>query len=103
MRYFIKFSVSLTILVCFISCAEKKIHPYQAIVSSDIDNFFNAFDAIHQTTDSLEQLISLRTEFLDKASEGRVSNSGDETILEGGSCPMDAIDVQPGLWLGGEA
>ncbi|HIB49542.1 MAG TPA: hypothetical protein EYO35_14685 [Flavobacteriaceae bacterium] len=73
MRYFIKFSVSLTILVCFISCAEKKIHPYQAIVSSDIDNFFNAFDAIHQTTDSLEQLISLRTEFLDKASEGQLA------------------------------
>lgn len=43
----------------------------QIIISDDITHFWEAYDAIHSTDDSLQQMNFLQTMFLDKASVGQ--------------------------------
>ena len=67
----------LLIAVIFFACHEAKVTETSdtssngIIVSSDLNHFYNAFDAIHQTSDSLKRLDLLQELFLEKASPGQ--------------------------------
>lgn len=65
-----KYLVTLTMLIVCLSCKnEPEIQ--QEIVSADIENFWNAYDKIHTTNDSILQLKYLNELFIEKASRGQ--------------------------------
>jgi len=45
-------------------------HPKQTIITTDIDNFWSAFDELNTTTDSLEQLDILQRQYVNKGTAG---------------------------------
>ena len=59
-----------TLIICcmIISCNEQSIH--QEFESADIDNFWNAYDKINGTTDTLLQRKYLNDLYLNKGTEG---------------------------------
>lgn len=89
------FYFSPLFLILLISgCSSEKIE--QNFVSSDIDNFWKAFDRIQTNQDSVEQIQFLQTLFLDKASHGQKAmiearNYSDEEYLT-------AIRNYPAFW-----
>ena len=54
-------------------CEEKTDKSNQNIITSDIDNFWNAYDKIITTKDTIQQTYFLKNLFLDKASKGQKS------------------------------
>lgn len=65
-------NIYLIVLVfTFFGCNQKTDHLNSNIITSDIDNFWNAYDKIKITKDTIQQVELLKTLFLDKASEGQ--------------------------------
>jgi len=64
--------ILITIFALF-GCDEKTDKSNQNIITSDIDNFWNAYDKIITTKDTIQQTEFLKNLFLDKASEGQQS------------------------------
>lgn len=58
----------LSIILLIISCTKNE-RP-QNVITTDIDNFWEAYDSIQTTTDSTTQMQYLKTLFLDKGTEG---------------------------------
>lgn len=63
---------NLIILFVVMGCNSNTEKWNPTIISSDITNFWNAYDAISASSDSSEQLQFLKSEFLDKASSGQL-------------------------------
>ncbi|MEM5566203.1 DUF2268 domain-containing putative Zn-dependent protease [Psychroserpens sp. AS72] len=57
----------LLIVLIFFSC---KNEPHQKIVTTDVDNFWNAFDQIKQTNDTILQYKLLQDIYIENASQG---------------------------------
>lgn len=66
-------NIYLIVLLIFIllGCNQKTDNLNNNIITSDIDNFWNAYDNVNTTKDSIQQIKLLKTLFLDKASEGQ--------------------------------
>ncbi|NER11877.1 hypothetical protein GWK08_00340 [Leptobacterium flavescens] len=84
----------LLLVILVLACSTPKSD--QVFVHSDISNFWNAYDSIRLTKDSLKQLDLLNRLFIDKASEGQkamieVRNYTPEEYLE-------AIESYPEFW-----
>lgn len=59
------------LIFTFLGCSQKTDNLNPSIVTSDIDNFWNAYDKIKTTKDSIQKIELLKTLFLEKASEGQ--------------------------------
>lgn len=57
----------ITLVLGFSSFAQKE---QIKLITSDIDNFWNAYDAIHQTTDSIERIKIIHDRYINRASAG---------------------------------
>lgn len=69
MHKFLTFFIAVWLLV---SCQPSDTAPVpQVIISTDVDRFWKAFDAIQTTSDSTEQLVHLTQLFWDSASLGQ--------------------------------
>ena len=66
-------NIYLIVLLIFtlFGCNQKTDILNHNIITSDIDNFWNAYDKINATKDTIQQIKLLKTLFLDKASEGQ--------------------------------
>jgi len=66
-------SIYSIVLLIFtlLGCNQKPDNLGNNIITSDIDNFWNAYDKINATKDTIQQIKLLKTLFLDKASEGQ--------------------------------
>ncbi|MCI2230437.1 hypothetical protein MC378_14755 [Polaribacter sp. MSW13] len=64
------YSIVLLIFT-LLGCNQKIDNLNDNIITSDIDNFWNAYDKINATKDTIQQIKLLKTLFLDKASEGQ--------------------------------
>ncbi|MBC9914902.1 DUF2268 domain-containing putative Zn-dependent protease [Chitinophaga varians] len=53
--------------LCMTASAQKKA---PNVITADIDNFWNAYDSICSTTDSLKQLQYIKTQYIDKGTPG---------------------------------
>jgi len=62
------FSLILLSCISIFSCQSKKEKNF---ITSDIQNFWNAFDSVQNSSDSTEQIEILQTQFFDKASPGQ--------------------------------
>ncbi len=87
---------ALILVVClnFVSCGNDRNQ--QPIVSSDISNFWEAYDQVQTTQDTIEQQNYLQTLFLDKASPGqqRMIAARNYTVGE----YLDVIKKYPNFW-----
>ncbi|GLR17157.1 Ig-like domain-containing protein [Portibacter lacus] len=59
------------LVITILGCNHKTDRLSQNIITSDIDNFWNAYDRIKATKDTIQQIKILKSLFLDKASEGQ--------------------------------
>ncbi|MCT8338558.1 DUF2268 domain-containing putative Zn-dependent protease [Flavobacteriaceae bacterium TK19130] len=64
----VRITVYFMLCLLLFSCGEK--HYQQEFESSDISNFWNAYDQIQQTSDTIRQKQLLQQLYLDKASSG---------------------------------
>lgn len=91
MKSLIQFLVLITLFVTSCSAPNPS-----AVVSSDIDHFWEAYDKIQETTDSLKQREILQTLFLDKGTPGL------EAIMQARRYTLDsyldAIHDYPKFW-----
>ena len=61
--------IAFTLFVIFFFTSGRQV-PKQKVFTSDIDNFWRAYDSIQTTKDSLKQLHFIQTLYIDKGTEG---------------------------------
>src|SRR6187551_3503733 len=61
--------VTILVLISISNTAVAQTSP-QKVFTSDIDNFWKAYDSCQTTTDSLKQLYYIQTFYIDKGTEG---------------------------------
>ncbi len=65
----IKLTAAALLIVLSISTSSGQKHHHK-VFTSDIDNFWQAYDSIQTTSDSLKQLYYIQTLYIDKGTEG---------------------------------